>query len=398
LLKDSSWRHLRRRPVHRIEHTIEQIRGGVVSKERVFDGVDGFWAVIPAGGAGTRLWPLSRAASPKFLQDLTGTGRTMLQETADRLAPLCGTRLMVATGVAHAPAVRTQLPQLAAENLLAEPSPRDSMPAIGLAAAILERRDPEAILGSFAADHVIADEEAFRSCVREAICVAREDLLVTIGIKPVAPATGFGYIRQGNPLAIDGAPRAHGVSAFVEKPGLATAQQYVDSGKYRWNAGMFVVKAVALLDLLTEFQPELARRLRHIAAEPALREQQWSDLTRIAIDHAVAEPAAAAGRVAVIPGDFGWGDVGDFSSLASVLAERTDMPGTSVLGDAALVWMKDATGVIAPRSGRAIVALGIQDVVVIDTPDALLVTTKARAQDVKSIVDDLKSAGREDLI
>jgi len=369
-----------------------------VSKERVFDGVDGFWAVIPAGGAGTRLWPLSRAASPKFLQDLTGTGRTMLQETADRLAPLCGTRLMVATGVAHAPAVRTQLPQLAAENLLAEPSPRDSMPAIGLAAAILERRDPEAILGSFAADHVIADEEAFRSCVREAICVAREDLLVTIGIKPVAPATGFGYIRQGNPLAIDGAPRAHGVSAFVEKPGLATAQQYVDSGKYRWNAGMFVVKAVALLDLLTEFQPELARRLRHIAAEPALREQQWSDLTRIAIDHAVAEPAAAAGRVAVIPGDFGWGDVGDFSSLASVLAERTDMPGTSVLGDAALVWMKDATGVIAPRSGRAIVALGIQDVVVIDTPDALLVTTKARAQDVKSIVDDLKSAGREDLI
>lgn len=377
--------------------TTEQTRGGVVSQDRAFDGVDGFWAVIPAGGAGTRLWPLSRAAAPKFLQDLTGSGRTMLQETADRLAPLCGTRLMVATGAAHVSAVRAQLPQLAAENLLAEPSPRDSMPAIGLAAAILERRNPEAILGSFAADHVIVDERSFRSCVSEAIYAARENLLVTIGIEPTVPATGFGYIQQGMPLAIEGAPHAHGVTAFVEKPVLATAQEYLDSGKYRWNAGMFVVRAAVLLDLLTEFQPELARRLREMAADPEVREQHWSHLTKIAIDHAVAEPAAAAGRVAVIPGNFGWGDIGDFSSLAAVLAERTEMPGTKVLGDAALVWMKDATGVIAPWSGRAIVALGIQDVVVIDTPDALLVTTKSRSQDVKSIVDQLKLSGRSDL-
>lgn len=368
-----------------------------MSEEQVSGGVDGFWAVIPAGGAGTRLWPLSRAASPKFLQDLTGAGRTMLQATADRLAPLCGSRLMVATGVVHAAAVRAQLPELPAENLLAEPSPRDSMPAIGLAAAILERRDPEAVLGSFAADHVISDEEAFRSCVREAICVAREDLLVTIGIEPTFPATGFGYIKMGAALAINGAPRAQGVTAFVEKPDSVTAQRYVEGGEYRWNAGMFVIKAAVLLDLLTDYHPDLGCRLRQLAAEPALTEQQWSQLTKVAIDHAVAEPAAAAGRVAVIPGTFGWKDVGDFSSLASLLASSPDSAGTTILGDASLVWMKDATGVIAPRSGRAIVALGIDDVVVIDTPDALLVTTRARAQDVKLIVDELKSSGRGDL-
>jgi mannose-1-phosphate guanylyltransferase len=356
-----------------------------------------FWAVVPAGGAGTRLWPLSRSGSPKFLHDLTGSGRTLLQGTADRLAPLCQDRLLVVTGVRHAAAVREQLPELPADRVVAEPSPRDSMPAIGLAAALLERRDPDAVLGSFAADHVIADQDSFRACVREAIAVARQGYLVTIGVEPTFPAVGFGYIRQGGPLTIDGAPRAHAVTAFVEKPDAETAKEYVDSGEYRWNAGMFVVRASVLLDLLTCYQPRLAENLRGIAAEPAILETRWPDLTKIAIDHAVAEPAATDGRVAVIPGDFSWDDVGDFASLAKLLPDAADLPGSKVLGDSHNALMHEATGVVAPMSGRLVATLGLEDIVVIDTPDALLVTTRERAQDVKQIVDRLKASGREDL-
>ena len=162
--------------------------------------IPGFWAVVPAGGAGTRLWPLSRAGHPKFLLDLTGSGRSLLQTTVDRLAPLTAERVVVVTGAAHADAVRDQLPGLGASQVLAEPSPRDSMAAIGLAAAVIERRDPDAVIGSFAADHVIPDQGAFEAVIREAAAVARDGHLVTIGVEPTWPATGFGYIRAGEAL------------------------------------------------------------------------------------------------------------------------------------------------------------------------------------------------------
>ncbi|MFL6062011.1 MAG: mannose-1-phosphate guanylyltransferase, partial [Marmoricola sp.] len=237
------------------------------------------WAVVPAGGAGTRLWPLSRAAAPKFLHDLAGDGRTLLQGTYDRLAPLVGDRLLVVTGVAHADAVRRQLDALPADHVLAEPSPRDSMAAIGLAAAIIERTDPDAVMGSFAADHVIADPEAFRACVAEAAEVARTGLLVTIGIEPDGPSTGFGYIRLAERL--EGFATAHAVGAFVEKPDAATAAAYVDSGDYRWNAGMFVARASVVLDLLAAEHPDLARDLRAIAADRSRIEELWPGLTKI---------------------------------------------------------------------------------------------------------------------
>lgn len=359
------------------------------------DAIDGFWAVIPAGGAGTRLWPLSRSGAPKFLHDLTGSGRTLLQGTADRLRPLCDDRLLVVTGVRHAEAVASQLPTLAAENLIAEPSPRDSMPAIGLAAAILERRDPQAVMGSFAADHVIRDDMAFRDCVGEAIAVARSGSLVTIGIEPTGPSTAFGYIRLGDSLAVQGAPRAHAVDSFVEKPDSDTAAEYLATGRYRWNAGMFVVQAAVLMQLLADYQPLLAKNVRAIADDQRRLAELWPTLTKIPIDNAVAEPAAADGRVAVIPGGFDWDDVGDFASLAPLVPESS--PGLRVLGDSSLVLLHDASGLVAPGSGRTVVVLGIDDAVVVDTPDAVLVTTADRAQDVKKIVDALKSSGRERL-
>jgi mannose-1-phosphate guanylyltransferase len=359
--------------------------------------VDGLWAVIPAGGAGTRLWPLSRSSSPKFLHDMTGAGSSLLQSTWDRLVPLCGDHIMVVTGVLHEAAVQAQLPGLMSANLLAEPSPRGSMAAIGLAAAILERRDPDAIIGSFAADHVIGELDVFIDCVREAVAVARAGYVVSIGIEPTFPATGFGYIRVGDFLAIAGAPHGRQVRSFVEKPDEATARGFLGTGEYHWNAGMFVVGATVLLDTLAGFDPTMAAGLRDIAAEPARLAELWPGLTAIAIDNAVAEPAAALGRVAVVPGRFSWDDVGDFASLGSLLADVAAAPGLKVLGAADLVLARDATGVVVPGSGRTVAVLGLDDIVVVDTPDAVLVTTRARAQDVKALVDHLKATGRAGL-
>lgn len=353
--------------------------------------IENFWAVIPAGGAGTRLWPLSRSTAPKFLRDLTGSGRSLLQETHDRLEPLVGDRFLVVTGAAHEEAVLEQLPGLAGTGgVLAEPTPRDSMAAIGLAAAVLEQRDPDAVMGSFAADHVITKAKKFTEAVRTAVEVAREDWLVTIGIQPTFPSSAFGYIHESGPL-----PGHEGVGLvdeFVEKPSEEVAQRYLAQGGFRWNAGMFVVRPTVLLDLLGQWHPEFAAQLRAVAAKPELMAQTWPRLPKIALDHAVAEPAAAAGRVATVPAGFGWDDVGDFDSLAALLdaALTVDSEGPTVLGDSSLVHSIESTGLIVPQGGRTIAVVGLEDIVVVDTPDAVLVTTRARAQHVKQVVAGLK--------
>ena len=355
--------------------------------------VDDLWAVVPAGGAGTRLWPLSRSASPKFLHDLTGTGRSLLQGTVDRLAPLVGERVYVVTGAVHRDAVVAQLPEVDPAQVLGEPSPRDSMAAVGLAAALLERRDPDAVLGSFAADHVIRHADAFATAVQQAAVAARDDWLVTLGIQPTHASTAFGYIHTGAALA--GADGVHEVVEFVEKPAADVAQRYLDSGDFRWNAGMFVVRPTVLLDLLAQWHPELASGLRAIAADPGSLEERWPDLEKIALDHAVAEPASREGRVAVVPVDLGWDDVGDYDSLAGLVG--SDPEAVTVLGRDDAVVVRDSSGLVVPGSGRLVAVLGLDDVVVVDTPDVLLVTTRDRAQDVKKVVDALRERGRQDL-
>ncbi len=353
-----------------------------------------FWAVIPAGGAGTRLWPVSRAAAPKFLHDLTGDGRSLLQHTVDRLTPLVDDRLLVVTGQAHREAVLAELPGVDPSAVVAEPSARDSMAAIGLAAAMLERVDPDAVMGSFAADHVITDTAAFEAAVATAVGVAHDGWLVTLGITPTHPATGFGYIRLG--AGLPGHDGAHQVAAFVEKPSLDVAERYLAGGEHRWNAGMFVVRPGVLLDLLARQDPDFAGRLRQVAAQPDRLDELWERLPRIALDHAVAEPAAAAGRVAVVPVDPGWDDIGDYDALAVLLG--ADDGGVHVLGDAALVDTDAASGLVVPGTGRMVAVVGLDDVVVVDTPDALLVTTRAHAQRVKDVVARLKASGRSDLV
>ena len=366
--------------------------------------LDRFHAIIPAGGVGSRLWPLSRASQPKFLHDVAGTGETLLRSTWLRLVPLCGeARIMVVTGCAHADEVRRQLPELDAENIVLETEGRDSSAAIGLAAAILERRHPGAVIGSFAADHLVHSDVRFRRAVREAVAAAEQGWIVTIGIQPVEPSTAFGYIRAGEPLEVEGAPSARGVEAFVEKPRLATARRYLASGEYLWNAGMFIAQASRLLEALAEHSPELAAGIAEIAdawdtdARDATVARVWPGLEKIAIDYTVAEPAARAGRLAVIPGFFGWDDVGDFAAVSRVHLNAGDAD-MNVIGDPERVVSTGSTGLVVSQTDRVVAVAGIPDIVVVDTPDAVLVTTRAAAQDVKQLVEQLKASSHPEVL
>ncbi|MGN6742281.1 MAG: mannose-1-phosphate guanylyltransferase [Amnibacterium sp.] len=368
------------------------------------DAVDRFYAVIPAGGIGSRLWPLSRADAPKFLHDLTGSGQTLLKETWDRLTPIAGDdRVMVVTGRAHRAAVEMQLPGLADHNVVLESEPKDSSAAIGLAAAILEHREPGVIIGSFAADHVIGDVRRFRQAVVEAVAAADAGYITTIGIVPTEPAIGFGYIESGESLQLAGAPTALSVRRFVEKPDLETARSYVESGQYLWNAGMFIARADVLLAEMAKTKPALVAGLQRLAAawdtpeRGAIVDQVWPGLDKIAIDYSVAEPAAAAGRLAVVPGDFSWDDVGDFASIAKLQSggRGSDL---AILGAHARVLADSSSGIVVTDSDRLITLIGVDNIVVVDTKDALLVTTSEHAQRVKSVVDALKLSGRTDVL
>ena len=356
------------------------------------ENLDSFHAVIPAGGAGTRLWPLSRASRPKFLLDLDGSGRSLLQQTWDRLNDLIpAERIHVVTGTAHADAIREQLPDLT--GLYVEPSPRDSMPAIGLAAAVIDAAHPGAVIGSFAADHVIDDQVSFAEAIGQAVATATSGLVTTIGITPTEPSTAFGYIRSGDQLDVAGAGSARAVTSFVEKPDRATATAYVGSGDYSWNGGMFVTRTDVLLGHLERLQPGLHEGLRRIAAAWGTPDQQqvldatWPGLTKIAIDHAIAEPVALEGGMGVVPGEFTWDDVGDFAALQDVGAASS--PET--------IWV-DAGGLAISEDGTTIAVVGLSDVIVVRTGDALLVVARDHAQQVKDVVAELKRRGRADLV
>lgn len=381
-----------------------------------------FVPVIPAGGSGTRLWPLSRRARPKFLLDLTGSGASLLQGTVDRLGPLADAPPVVVTGADHAAAVREQVGERA--RVLVEPSPRNSMPAIALAAAVVERELPDAVIGSFAADHLIPGDAAgaFAAAVGDARRAAAAGYLVTLGIRPTGPATGFGYIEQaaagdGAEGAPDDGPEglrgtgALPVSSFVEKPDRERAERFLATGRHLWNAGMFVVGAGVLLDALAEQMPPLAAGVREIAAargtarEQEVLERLWPTLTAIAIDHALAEPLAARGRVAVVPADFPWDDVGDVGALARQL--RGDAAGDGVrsawspAGDASDVRVLGPAQVDALASRatvygsthRRVALVGLDGISVVDTEEALLVIADERAQDLGALVSGLEERG-----
>jgi mannose-1-phosphate guanylyltransferase len=352
------------------------------------------WAVVPAGGSGTRLWPLSRAARPKFLLPLLGE-RSLLQQTIERLAPsVPPERTLVVCGPAHAAPVARQLPALPERNVLVEPSPRGSGPAIALANALIARRDPNAIVGSFAADHEVSDLPRFDAALRTAITAAEDGWLVTIGLTPTRPDTGFGYIeRSDDVVASTQEGPAYRAARFIEKPDAAAAAEYLASGRFLWNASMFVWQAQALLDEVALLQPDLYTGVSRIAEVWDTPDQErvaadvWSGLEESTIDQGVLEHAQ---RIAVVPAQFGWSDVGDWNNLGELI-ERDDF-GNSVRGD--VVQSRTRNSVVWSETGRLIALVGLENIAVVDTPDALLVVNRGDAQEVRSIVEQLKTMRR----
>ncbi len=358
------------------------------------------YGVIPAGGSGLRLWPLSRAGAPKFLHALTGRGdRSLLQSTVDRLAPIVTIdKVLVVTGAVHAAAVAEQLPELPALNLIAEPLPRESGPAIALAAALIHERDPDAVMISAHADQLVGDLSAFQAALRTAIDVAAGGHLVTIGIHPQRAETGYGYLRLGAPLQ---GGRARAVVEFREKPDAATAAAYLASGEYLWNAGMFCWRVDAFLKQLALDLPDLHDGVRALAPRWGTASEEdlardWAALPKISIDHGLMQPAAGRGVVATVPAEFGWADVGDWDTLGTLIGENAD--GHAQLGTGALVSQDSADCVVVTGSGRTVALLGVTGLAVVDTPDVLLICPRERAQDVKALVEQVRREGHDSVL
>lgn len=354
-----------------------------------------FWAVVPAGGSGTRLWPISRSKRPKFLLDITGNGRTLLQTAWDRLTPLCGSRFLLVTGTAHELEARRQLPGLSERSMLIEPAPRDSMAAIGLAAATLEARDPELILGSFPADHVIPNANGLHDCIRQGYAAAKTGLLALIGLEPTRPTSALGYIRMGPAIGIDAAPGARRIESFIEKPSEDRAIRFIHAGGYVWNAGMWIAKAGVLMGLLESANPQLAGDLRAAVKYPDRLIDIWENIERTTIDKTIAEPLAGTPKVCIIPGDFEWEDIGDFGALLAYLNRHEPSVDLHAIPNADEIFCLDATGVVVGNSHRPIAVMGLDNVVIVDTQDALLVMSEEYSQRLKDLYADVTLARPE---
>lgn len=306
---------------------------------------------------------------------------------------------MIVTGAAHAESVESQMAHLEPQNLVLEPSPRDSTAAIALGAAILMQREPDVIVGSFAADHVITGQREFEQIVKTAVELAASGRIVVIGVPPTEASVAFGYIQRGEAR---GAQGVFDVKKFVEKPPIARARKYVASGKYLWNAGMFIAPAKMLLEVLAETEPELHRGVMEIAAaydgpeREAVLTAQWPNLKQVAIDYSIAEPAAARGLVSAVTADFEWHDVGDFAAIAELQSQGR--PGKLAVLGSAKVLAEASSGILVSDTNRLIALIGLEDVIVVDTPDALLITTKEHAQRVRSLVAALRQTGHSELL
>jgi mannose-1-phosphate guanylyltransferase len=356
-------------------------------------------AVIMAGGSGTRLWPLSRSQRPKQLLDVLGDrgdgGATnLLAEAFGRLeAVLPAEQIWVCTAARYGEQVRAALPRLGADRLVLEPVARDTANAVGLTAALVADVDPDAELAVVSADHVIRPVERFADALRTAYAAlaARPRSLVTIGIRPTSPATGFGYVRRGGPTEVPGVAEA---AAFVEKPDLATAEAYLTSGEYLWNSGMFVWRARTVLDALAEHLPESAAGLARVVAAPAgprrdaVLAEVFPSLPKISVDYAVLEPSAREpGRVLVADLHAEWLDVGSFPALGEILP--TDGDGNAVRGLTVLV-DSSRNIVVSDDPDHLVATVGLRDCIVVHTRDVTMVCPVGEAQRVKALLETVQ--------
>lgn len=358
--------------------------------------MDHFYALIMAGGSGTRLWPLSRKARPKQVLPLV-EDKSMFQIAVERLDPLLPPeRVFVVAGSPLSEQLRAAAPQIPAENFIVEPSARNSGPAVGLGAIHIRQRDPDAVIAVLASDHHIAEKARFRAVLDAGASLARQGQIVTLGISASFPSTGFGYIRRGQPLGQAGEFQAYTAEQFTEKPDIETAIQFVTSGDYSWNSGMFIWTAERVMDEFRRQQPPMAEGLEAIAASigtdayAATLERHWPSTPKLSIDYAVMEHAQ---NVAVIPVDIGWSDVGSWASLYEVLAG--DLEGNIQHGERDEDSLRIDTRNTLVVSDRMVVTIGVSDLIIVDTDDALLVCHRDRSQDVREVVEHLRAAGHE---
>lgn len=354
------------------------------------------YPVIMAGGSGTRFWPLSRQLFPKQLLKIIGD-ETLIQQTMRRvLISARPERVMISTNPAQAESIRVQLSEwkdALKDNFVLEPEGRNTAPAIALVALELLRRDPDAVMLVVPADHIVKGQRDFAAAVALAASLAQQGLLVTFGIKPTRPETGYGYIKpeRKTVLAKRGKLKGHPVGRFVEKPNAAKAAQYLKAGDYYWNSGMFVWRAATILDEIRRHQPVLARGIERIGrlieqgASKTAIDDEYRLLPSVSIDQGVMEKSSKA---AMVPVTFSWSDVGSWGSLDEVAAK--DKAGNLVVGR--VVDIESQRSVVY-GDRRVVATIGLTDMVVVDTPDATLVCPKSRAQDVKKIVEILKQQG-----
>ncbi len=359
------------------------------------------FAVILAGGSGTRFWPASRRQRPKQLLPIApGSNETLIASTARRLTALVpNERILVATGTELVEATRAALPDIPAENFLAEPAPRNTAPCIGWANSVIARRDPKAVLAVLPSDHHIADEPSYTSLLREALQSAEAGVITTIGIEPTRPETGYGYIEVGEPLL----GRTSRVARFVEKPDRAKAQEYFLQGNYLWNSGMFFFRADVMQAAIESHMPGLHAGLVEIDAASQQGPARVAEVlatvfprfASISIDYGVIEKEP---QLNVVRGSFGWSDLGSWPSVWELSPQDSD--GNAVTSSTLLVdsHRNLVQSISSSGSQRVIALVGVDDLCVIETDDACLILPRERAQDVRAVVERLKQGGRSDLL
>ncbi len=351
-----------------------------------------YYALIMAGGSGTRLWPLSRQTRPKQALYLVGD-RTMFQLAVERLQPLFPLeRVHVITATDQVGALLRQAPNLPGGNFIVEPQPRGTASAVGLAAIMLRKLDPEATMAVLTADHYIADTQAFRNILAAAYHVAQQGHLVTLGITPSFASTGYGYIERGDSLDEFGGYMAYQVNAFREKPDQSTAETFLASGQHTWNSGMFIWRVDRILAEFERQIPRFYEQLTRIEAalgtdrEPSVLAYEWPRVAVQTIDYGIMEGAQ---DIAVLPVDIGWSDVGSWATLLEILPG--DEKG-NVIVDAELLEV-DTRHTLVFGNNRLVAAIGLSDLIVVDTDDVLLICPRERAQDVRKLVDKLRANG-----
>jgi len=348
------------------------------------------YCVIMAGGIGSRFWPMSRTAKPKQFLDFLGLGRTLLQQTYDRFLALCpAENILVVTNSHYADLVREQLPAIRPDQILLEPGRRNTAPCVAYATEVIGKRDPDAVMVVAPSDHLVMNEAAFHGTVRLAFDQARTtECLVTLGILPSRPDTGYGYIQFAE-LAGTMHPRVKRVKTFTEKPDHDTALRFVESGDFLWNAGIFIWSVKSIRKAFQEQLPEMYTLFAKGASaygtpqEPVFIAEAYSECANISIEYGIME---RAGNVLVVTSDFGWSDLGTWGSLATHLP--ADDRGNTSVGDALKLYDCERN-MIHVNDGRLVVLQGLEDYIVVSTTDALLVCRKRDEQMIRSIVNDV---------